>query len=306
MMKFKSFYDLKKAFPTEKSCIKYLEKHRWKGIITSPLDPTSKVYKCKNNRYKCKNTNKYFNVRTGTIFENSKISLQKWFWALFAFSSRKKGISSYQLARETDITQKSAWFMLHRSRYTFDQLSFIKEMLKGVVEIDEMFIGGKNKNRHWNKKIPHSQGRSCKDKIPIWGAVGRDSGNMIARAVPNNQQSTLVSLVKDNIKKGSDVYSDELPAYEILGKWYNHEIVNHRKKQYVNGKVSTNTIESAWAPFKRSIYGIYHNISRKHAQRYIDEITFRYNTRKYEEKERFDLALLSSIGKRLTYQQLIN
>ncbi|CAJ0866271.1 13983_t:CDS:10, partial [Entrophospora sp. SA101] len=113
-------------------------------------------------------------------------------------------------------------------------------------------------------------GRSCKDKIPIWGAVGRDSGNMIARAVPNNQQSTLVSLVKDNIKKGSDVYSDELPAYEIL------------------------------APFKRSIYGIYHNISRKHAQRYIDEITFRYNTRKYEEKERFDLALLSNMKNKNT------
>ncbi|CAJ0626585.1 8969_t:CDS:10, partial [Entrophospora sp. SA101] len=120
------------------------------------------------------------------------------------------------------------------------------------------------------KKASLLTSRSCKDKIPIWGAVGRDSGNMIARAVPNNQQSTLVSLVKDNIKKGSDVYSDELPAYEIL------------------------------APFKRSIYGIYHNISRKHAQRYIDEITFRYNTRKYEEKERFDLALLSNMKNKNT------
>ena len=179
-------------------------------------------------------------------------------------------------------------------------------MLKGVVEIDEMFIGGKNKNRHWNKKIPHSQGRSCKDKIPVWGAVGKDSGNLIARATSDNKQSTLVSLVRNNIKEGSSIYSDELPAYEILGKWYNHEIVNHKAKQYVNGKVSTNTIESAWAPFKRSIYGNYHNISRKHAQRYIDEITFRHNTRKYEEKERFDLVLLSSIEKRLTYQQLIN
>ncbi|CAG8690560.1 1014_t:CDS:2 [Ambispora leptoticha] len=138
--------------------------------------------------------------------------------------------------------------------------------------------GGKNKNRHRNKKIPNSQGRSCKDKIPVWGAVER-GGFLIAEAVPNNQQSTLVPMVRGNIKAGSNVYSDELPAYEIL--------------------VSTNTIESAWTPFKRSVYGIYHWISKKHAQRYVDEITFRYNTRKYEEKDRFDLALLSKDGTRL-------
>jgi transposase-like protein len=305
MIKFKSLIDLLIALPNEQDCINYLEKYRWNGKAISPFDPTSKVYKCKNNRYKCKNTNKYFNVKIGTIFENSKISLQKWFWVLFDFSSKKKGISSHQLTRELDITQKTAWFMLNRIRYTFDQPSFIKEMLKGVVEIDEMFIGGKNKNRHWNKKIPKSQGRSCKDKIPVWGAIER-GGFLIAEAVPNNQQSTLVPIVRDNIKESSDVYSDELPAYEILGKWYNHEIVNHKAKQYVNGKVSTNTIESAWAPFKRSVYGIYHWISKKHAQRYVDEITFRFNTRKYEEKDRFDLVLSSSIGKRLTYQQLIN
>ena len=305
VIKFKSLIDLLVALPTEQDCIDYLKQHRWNGIAISPFDPTSKVYECKNNRYKCKNTNKYFNVKTRTIFENSKISLQKWLWALFAFSSRKKGISSYQLTRELDITQKTAWFMLNRIRYTFDQPNFIKEMLKGVVEIDEMFIGGKNKNRHWNKKVPNSQGRSCKDKIPVWGAIER-GGVLIAKATSDNKQSTLVPMVRDNIKAGSNVYSDELPAYEILGKWFKHEIVNHKTKQYVNGNVSTNTIESAWAPFKRSVYGIYHNISRKHAQKYVDEITFRYNTRKYEEKERFDLVLLSSIGKRLTYQQVIN
>jgi hypothetical protein len=117
----------------------------------------------------------------------------------------------------------------------------------------------------------------------------------------------LVPLVRDNIKENSNVYSDELPAYEILGRWYNHEIVNHsaKPKQYVNGEITTNTIESAWAPFKRSIYGIYHNISRKHAQRYVDEITFKFNTRKYSVQDRFELMLYSSVGKQITYQQLI-
>ena len=145
---FKSLLELLASLPTKQDCINHLEQYRWNGNVISPFDPNSKVYKCANNKYRCKNTGKYFNAKTKTIFENSKIPLQKWFWALFSFSSRKKGISSYQLARELDITQKSAWFALHRSRYTFKNPLFINDMLKDFVEIDETFIGGKNKNRH--------------------------------------------------------------------------------------------------------------------------------------------------------------
>ena len=303
MSQFKSLSELLRSNPTEQDCIKYLENIIWKGKPASPFDPTSKVYKCKKNRYKCKNTGKYFTVKSLTVFRNSKIKLLDWFWTLCYFSN-KKGISSCQIERYIGITQKSAWFALHRLRATFNT-SIFKTMLDGSVEIDETFIGGKNKNRHWNKKVPNSQGRSCKDKIPVWGAIER-SGNLIAKAVPNNQQGTLVPMVRNSVKAGSNIYSDELPAYEILNKWFNHEIVNHRIKQYeyVNGKVSTNTIESAWACLKR-IYGTYHQVSKKHLSRYVDEFTFRFNTRKCKEQERFDLVLLSSVGKSLSYRELI-
>lgn len=301
MSQFKNLSELLRSNPTEQDCINYLEEIIWNGKPVSPFDPTSKVYECKNNRYKCKNTGKYFTIKSITVFRNSKISLLDWFWTLCYFSN-KKGISSCQLERYIGITQKSAWFALHRLRKTFKTPIF-KTMLDGIVEIDETFIGGKNKNRHWNKKVPNSQGRSCKDKIPVWGAIS--SGIIIAEAVPNNQQSTLVPMVRDNVKEGSNIYSDELPAYEILGKWFNHEIVNHRKKQYVNGKVSTNSIESAWACLKRGL-NTYHWVSKKHLPKYVDEFAFRFNTRKYKEQDRFDLMLLSSVGKSLSYRELIS
>jgi len=304
MKKFKSVLGLLKVLPNEQACIKHFEKLRWNEIITSPFDPNSRVYKCANNRYKCKNTNKCFNVRTGTVFESSKIPLRNWFCVLYFFVNHKKGISSYQIVRDMKITQKSAWFMLHRLRLGFDCPIF-KTMLGNTVEIDETFIGGKNKNRHWNKKVPHSQGRNWKDKIPVLGIIQRN-GNLIAEVVPNTKQNTLVSIIKVNVKKGSNLYSDEWYRHSDLYKDYNHQIVNHSAKQYVNGDVSTNTIESAWAPFKRSVYGIYHLISKKHAQKYVDEFTLRFNTRKNDTQERFDLVLSSLIGKRMTYQQLIN
>jgi hypothetical protein len=144
---FRSIPELLKVFPTEQECIKYFEKLRWRGIITSPFDPTSKVYKCKNSKYKCRNTNKYFNVKTGTVFESSKIDLRNWLYVLYKFVNHKKGISSYQLVRDVGITQKSAWFMLHRLREGFECPIF-KTMLGNTVEIDETFLGGSNLNRH--------------------------------------------------------------------------------------------------------------------------------------------------------------
>lgn len=298
----KSLFSFLMSNPSEKDCIDYFEKVIWNGKPVSPFDPASKVYKCKDGRYKCKNTNRYFTIKSTTIFRKSRISLKKWFLTLFFFISRKKSISTYQLARDVEITQKSAWFVLQRLRYTFKS-SIFKTMLDGVIEIDEVFVGGKNKNRHWNKKMPNSQGRSCKDKTPVWGAIKR-GGILIAEAITDNKQSTLIPLIRDNIKAGSNIYSDELPAYKVLGKWFNHEIVNHKAKQYVNGKASTNSIESAWAPFKRMIYGVYHQVSKEHLPKYVDEFTFRFNTRKHTERERFDLALSLTVGKKLTYREL--
>src|SRR5215210_3554677 len=178
---FKSILDLIAAFPDEQPCINHLERLRWNGNVISPFDATSKVYKCANNKYKCKNTGKYFNVRTATIFDNTKIPLQKWFMALYVFSSHKKGISSHQLARDITVTQKSAWFLLHRLRYAFEHPNF-KAVMEDNVEVDEKFVGGKNKNRHSDKKVENSQGRSVKDKAPVLGMLEREVSETVIRA----------------------------------------------------------------------------------------------------------------------------
>lgn len=299
----KSLFEFLNSHPTEQKCIDYLEKILWNNKPISPFDPTSKVYKCANNRYKCKNTNKYFTVRTNTIFRNSKIPLQKWLWSLYLFSSHKKGISSCQLSKDIGITQKSAWSLLQRSRYTFKNPIFIKEMLKGSVEIDETYVGGKNKNRHWDKKVPKCQGRSWKDKTPVLIMEER-GGNAIAQVVSDVKQKTLEPIIRKYVKEGSNVYTDEWHAYNDLSKQYNHEIVNHRKKQYVKGKARVALIENFNSHLKRGIQGTYHWVSKKHLSGYVDEFIFRRNTRKYGEQERFDLVLSSVMGKRLTYQQL--
>jgi transposase-like protein len=305
MLKFKNLFELLKSYPTEQDCIRYYEEIVWNGKPVSPFDPTSKVYQCSNNQYKCKNTNKYFNIKTRTVFENSKISLLKWFQALYFLTSYKKGITSLQLAEEISVTQKTAWFVLHRLRKAFEHPNFVQEMLGNEVEIDETFIGGKNKNRHWNKKVPHSQGRSWKDKVPVLGMLERN-GNLIAQVVPNTSQNTLEPMIKASIKKGASIYTDEWYAYQDLSKNFNHQIVNHRIKQYVNGRASTNAIENRWSHLKRIIGITYNWTKKKHLQKYVNEFTFRSNTRKCSKKERFDLALSSSLGKRLTYQELVN
>ncbi len=304
MIKLKNLYEFLEDNPSEQDCINYFEEIRWKGKTpTSPFDTNSKVYKCKKgNRYQCKNTKKYFNFRTGTVFENSKIELKKWFLTLYLFASHKKGISSVQLSKFLNVTQKTSWFVLHRLRAGFDTPLF-KAMLGHAVEIDETYLGGKNKNRHWNKKVPNSQGRSWKDKTPVMIMIER-GGHVIAKAVPNVKRKTLEPIIEDNVEKGSNVYTDEWLAYKDLGKWYTHEIVNHRKKEYVNGRASTNLAENFNSHLKRGL-NTYQWIKRKHAQKYVDEFSFRRNTKDYKEEDRFDLALLSMVGKRLTYQGLV-
>lgn len=307
MPEFKNLSELLQSNPTEQDCINYYEKIVWNGKPVSPYDPTSKVYKCANNQYRCKNTKKYFNIKTRTVFENSKIPLKKWFQALYYQTSYKKGITTLQLSNEISVGQKTAWFMSHRLRKTFEQPNFIKELLgnEDKVEADETFMGGKNKNRHWDKKVPHSQGRSWKDKTAILGILERN-GILVTRIVPNTRQSTIEPIIRANVKEGSNVYTDEWKAYADLHKWFNHQWVNHGAGQYASGEIHTGSIENRWSHLKRIIYGTHYWVSRKHLQKYVDEFTFRSNTRKYSQQERFDLALSSSREKRLTYKELVN
>lgn len=213
--------------------------------------------------------------------------------------AHRKGISSYQLARDLKVTQKTAWFLAHRIRHAIKQGSFAKQ-LEGVVESDETFIGGKNKNRHANKKVKNNQGRSFKDKTPVHGLVQR-GGEVRAFVVPNTQMKVLVPIILTNVKQGSKLMTDEwyshIPAYD-------HYIVVHGAKQYVNGDAHTNTLEGFWALLKRSIIGIYHKVSPKHLQRYVDEAVYRYNTKAIADGHKA-LILLSISNGSLKYKQLI-
>jgi len=298
---FNSILELVQQFPDEQSCIDHLTELRWNGHVVSPFDSFSKVYVCKDNKYRCKNTGKYFNVRTGTLFDNTKIKLQSWFMAIWLVTSHKKGISSLQLSRDLNITQKSSWFMLQRIRNCFGIEN--NGELNNEVEIDETYVGGKNKNRHQNKKIEGSHGRSSKDKAPVLGMIERE-GKLVAKRIDNVQSQTITPEVV-KIVKDATVYTDEWTGYAGINRIYDHLIVKHNQGQYVNGRVHTNTIEGFWRLLKRGIFGIYHFTSKKHLQKYVDEFVFRYNTRNNAESSRFNL-LLANTENRLTYKELIN
>jgi transposase-like protein len=305
MNQFKSILDLLRAFPDEKSCEVYLEKQRWPdGNIISPFDPTSKVYRCKD-KFKCRNTGKKFSITTGTIFESTKLPLQQWFIALYLFSSHKRGLSSHQLAKDLNVTQETAWFVLQRLRDSFEHPEY-QTKLDGIVALDESYVGGKNKNRHTDKKYVYSsrEDKEFPDKTPVWGAID-NNGKVRTVVIPDVKKHTLQNLVYNVVRQDSIVITDEWKSYAGISQNYWHESVDHGKKQYKNENgFSTNKIENYWSVLKRTIGGTYIKVSRKHLQRYCNEITFRFNTREMTVQDRFDMVLQNCEG-RLKYNDLV-
>ncbi|MDO8365185.1 MAG: IS1595 family transposase [Saprospiraceae bacterium] len=260
-MEFTTLAQLTEHFSDKQTCIDYLTNLRWAGNVTCTFCGNEKVYELKGatKRFKCAKCRKQFSAIKGTIFENSPISLQTWFIAVYILTAHKKGISSVQLATDLGVTQKTAWFMAHRIRFALKTKSF-ETQLDGVIQADETFMGGKNKNRHADKKVPQSQGLSVNDKTPFWGMVDND-GEVRTQVIPNTQAKTIKPIIQKMVKEGSILVTDEWQAYCQLRKNYLHIVINHKEGKYVANGFTTNRIEGFWSILKRGVYGIYHQVS---------------------------------------------
>lgn len=302
---FNSLLEVSRISDDEQACHKLFAHWRWNGKPVCPhCGHDEKIYQFKDGQYyKCSECRKKFTVKVGTVFEGSNVKLGKWLLAIYLATAHKKGVSSHQLSRDIKVTQKTAWFMLHRIRLIIRTKSFNKP-LDGIIEVDESYIGGKEKNKHLSKRTGNTRGRSTTTKAPVLGMVER-GGDVITRHVSDTKQGTLQPIIGSNVTSGSTIMSDEWWGYKGLEKKYSHYIVKHGKGQYVDGIVHTNTIEGFWSLFKRGVHGIYHWTSQKHLQAYLNEFEFRYNTRKMDSASRMALAMTNSEGERLKYEELI-
>lgn len=273
------------------------------GKITCPRCQGDKVGVIRSRsmlQCKAKDCRKQFSVKVGTIFEDSPLGLDKWFVAVWCIANAKNGISSCELARSLEVTQKTAWFMLHRIRLAMKTGTFRK--LAGDVEVDETFVGGKAKNMHKRKRAATISGRGPVGKAIVQGLLER-GGEVRAMVVANTDDNTLQTTVRRNVEFNSRVYTDAAPAYGGLCLNYFHACVDHVNK-YVVGKVHTNGLENFWSLLKRSLKGSYVAVSPVHLHRYVDEQVYRYNQRKGDDASRFRRVLTATLGKRLTYRVL--
>lgn len=263
-------------YPTQKECLDHLEQVKWGNVPLCPYCFSKSATQVKEeNRYHCNNCNTSFSVTVGTIFHNTKLPLQKWFLAISIILNAKKGISARQLGRDIHVTKDTAWRISMQIRQAMREYG---ELLEGIVEADETYVGGKNKNRHNNKKTKGGQGRGGDDKQPIFGVIQR-SGSVKANCVNDVSKDTLQKQIRNHVKKHSTIMTDEWLSYKGLSGNYVHEIVNHGSGQYVIGNSHTNTIENFWSLFKRGFVGQYHQLSKKHLNKYLDEFCFRHNNR---------------------------
>lgn len=278
-----TFAQWEKAFPDDDACKAYLAKHRWADGVYCPRCGATECYelKAKAFHWQCKecSTHGYrFSVLVGTVFQNTNVGLRDWFRVIHIMLTSKKGVSSHQIYRTMGFgSYETALYMTHRIRVAMADVKFRK--LIGVVEVDETYVGGKDKNRHWDKKIGHTQGGEGSDKFIVIGAAQR-KGGVVARVIENTRTETFEGFVREMISdKCSLLCTDEHSGYRRLSPDYPHHAVRHQAKNYVMGAIHTNTIEGFWSIFKRGIMGTFHKVSRKYLPLYVAEFQWRYNNR---------------------------
>lgn len=303
MFAFKSLIEFTDYFRNERICADFLAKVRFRDGEFCPHCHHDKIYKYKNGlKYRCAKCRFDFGVRNGTVFGDSKLPLRKWLMAIYLLNANGKGISSHQLAKHIKVSQKTAWFVSHRIRSGAKQNT---TKLSGIVEVDETYVGGLQKNRHVRNRIKGTQGRSPKAKVPVMGIIQR-GGEVRAKVVERVTMEAVETNVTQNVATGTRVMSDDFLSYAPIKKLYPYQAVSHARGEYVRGDAHTNSIESFWAVFKRAYKGVYHVMSRKHMQRYFDEFCFRFNRRTKQAQEVFHDAVVGMLeGRQLPFKTLI-
>ena len=292
-------------FANQDNCIDYLALRRWPdGKVICPGCGSDRVsFNAKRRTWKCSthHAKREFSIKVGTVMEDSAIPLDKWLTAMWMILNCKNGVSSCEIAKNVRVSQKSAWFMLHRIRLTM-QDEIMGSKLSGEVEADETFIGGKARNMHISKRERRITGTGGKDKTAVMGILER-GGKVRTSVIPNRKRAALQAEVKKHVEAGAALYTDALLSYHGLASDYAHQVVDHAV-EYVNGRIHTNGLENFWSLLKRGINGTYVSIEPFHLFRYLDEQTFRYNNRKnMNDQARFEAAMKNVAGKRLTYNQ---